>query len=356
MKELKSAVTIRSDCLYCPLCLQIDSYWGCSPNCPHCVFRRLNRTWGKELRKANPVKVYKRLMNGKLNRNPKSSLAFALHHQKTLRIGSKSDPYQPAEVKYKVTRGIIQVLIELDWSFVIQTRFTENLMRDEDVLAKAHDRGLLTLLPVISPGGEADWELLERRRTTPVNYRLRHIKQWIRRGWNVGVNGEPFIPGHHSLKQFEAMVKRLKKIGVRSYNTYNLHANDLVYKNLAELGLNVGRIYTYNQNSYWSRILMGLCNIAKEQGIILGSPDWFNVPKWWVEKANTCCGVDVPNPSRYNTHYFRLYKQKGKPPKAIARMLWEGIGDRQLGHDLVSGKNLKSKGLYDMSEGLGILK
>jgi DNA repair photolyase len=328
MKTYKAAPTVRGDCLRCPLCLQIDSYWGCTPNCYHCSFRRLNRTWGKKLRKADPEAIRKKLVNGLKNGNPRSSLAWALYHKKTIRIGSKSDPYQPAETKYRVTRRILEILIELKWSFVIWTHFTHNLAQDEGLLSRAHELGLLTLTPVVSPGGEADWEVLERKKTTPIPERLKLIRRWVRKGWNVGVNGEDFIPGYHTPKQFRDMVRRLKSIGVRSYNTYNLHGKDLVYKNLHAIGLDIMKIWTMNQDDQWRPIQRKLCAIAQDEGIILGCPDWVNTAPDWQERTNTCCGVNVPRPSKFNTHYFKRLWQKGYKPHDIITKTWEGIGDK----------------------------
>lgn len=344
------ALSIRGDCLYCPLCLQIDSYWGCEPDCPHCSFRRLNRTWGTDLRPADPEIIRRKLLNGLKNGNPRSSLAHALHLKKTIRIGSKSDPYQPAELKYRVTRRILEVLIELKWSFVIQTRFTHNLAQDEDLLSKSNELGLLTLCPVISPGAEKDWRVLECKQTTPVEDRLKHIKQWIKKGYNVGVNGEPFIPGYHTPKQFRAVICRLKSIGVRSYNTYNLHANDMVYKNLAMIGLNIGKIHTMNQDDQWRPIQQELCAIAKDEGIILGCPDWVHTGKNWEARANTCCGVNVPRPSKFNTHYFKRLRQKGQTPAQIIKATWEGIGNKDEAKIILNTRHSKDYKGYTMAD------
>jgi hypothetical protein len=54
---------------------------------------------------------------------------------------------------------------------------------------------------------------------------LRYFKS---QGCDIGVNGEPFIPGYHTIEQFETMMKRLKGYGIPSYNTYNLHFNAFV--------------------------------------------------------------------------------------------------------------------------------
>ena len=348
-KSYKAAVGVRGDCLYCPLSLSIDSYWNCLADCHHCYFRRLNRTWGQDLRPADPVAVRKQLQNGLKNPNPRSTLAWALHHKKTLRLGNHSDPYQDAEKEHRVTRGILKALIELGWTFVIQSRFLSNILLDRDLLEESHQRGLLHILPVISPGAEEDQEVLERGRTTPIPRRLRIIKRWIQKGYKVGVNGEPFIPGYHTPEQFRDILRRLREVGVRSYNTYNLHANDLVFKRFHSLGLDIEKIWRHNQDDKWRSLLQQLLAIAEEEGMVLGCPDFVNSGWDWEEKANTCCGIDVPNPSRFNTHIWkRILQDLDRPSKAsILKDTWEGIGDLEEGRLVLRGG---SQDFYTMKD------
>lgn len=336
-KVYKKAIGIRGDCLYCPLSLAIDSYWNCLVDCYHCYFRRLNYVWGEELRPACPNEVRKKLSNGLSNQNPKSSLAWALHQKKTLRVGNKSDPYQPIEMELRVTRQILRILIDLRWTFAIQTRFLHNLKMDEDLLTEAHSLNLLTLIPIISPGAEQDWKILERGRTTDIKSRLSILQKWVHKGWNIGVNGEPFIPGYHTVEQFRSIIQRIKSVGVVSYNTYNLHFNDYVAKRLHSIGVDIQKIWEMNQNKNWRRIQVQLCCVAEEEGIRLGCPDFVNTGKNWKERANTCCGVNVPNPSKFNTHWWKMFLQKGYSVDTVVSKTYEGIGDKRLAMKILRG-------------------
>ncbi len=336
-KTYGAAISIRGDCLNCPLPLSIDTYFNCLTDCHHCYSRRLNRTWGTDLRPADPDQVRKKLENGLKNKNPRSSLAWALYHKKTLRLGNRTDPYQDAEIEHKITRRVIKHLIDLEWTFVIQTKFLNNMLRDWDLLEKANDERLLTVMPVISPGGEYDWEVLERKRTSSIQIRLAVIKDMIEAGWNVGVNGEPFIPGLHTPTHFYLMIRRLKKVGVQSYNTYNLHLNDWNAKRMHSIGLDIEKIWRMNQDKNWAPIQKELCQIAQQEGMILGCPDFVNTGPEWVEQTNTCCGIQVPNPSKFNTHWWKKQLQKGHSPNKVLKQTWEGIGDEKLGESIVKG-------------------
>ena len=339
MKRYQSAIGVRGDSLYCPLPLSIDTYWNCEPDCYHCYSRRLNRVWGMDLRPADSDAIARKLYNGlHSHRNPRSSLAWALYHKKTLRVGNRSDPYQPAELKHQITHQVLHTLIDLKWTFIIQTRFTDNMSNDEDLILKAHSRGCITLLPVISPGGEWDRTVLEKGITPRIDDRLKTIKHYVQRGIPLGVGGEPFIPGLHTEQQFKDILKRLKAIGVGSYNTYNLHFNDHVAKQLVSIGLDIERIWYYNQDEQWRLILRRLCEIADRLGIVLGCPDFVNVPHSYIAKSNTCCGISVTNPSRFNTDTWRRLLMKGKKPGWVLKRTWEGIGSRKMGRKILFGK------------------
>jgi DNA repair photolyase len=291
-----------------------------------------------DLRPADTDLLERTLRNGLKNKNPKSSLASALSLKKTLRLGNRTDPYQDAEKELHVSRKIQQILIDLEWTYVIQTKFLSNMIDDEDIMEVAHTSDLVQIMPIITVGAEQDWELLERERTTPIPRRLRIMKHWIKRGYNVGVNGEPFIPGYHTPEQFRDILKRLKNVGVNSYNTYNLHFNDHVAKRLHEIGLDIEKIWWHNQDAQWRPILQQLLDISKEEEMVLGCPDFVNSGWDWKEQANTCCGINVPNPSWYNSHHWKRMSQKGILNEKIIDRTWEGIGDKETGEKIVYGE------------------
>ncbi len=340
----KNGLSIRGDSYYCPLSFSLDSYWNCEIECLHCYLRRLNRTWGKELRPTNPEALQKKLINGLQCKNPQSSLAWAIKNKNTIRFGNKSDPFQPAEKELKTSKKLMKVLIDLDWSFVIQTKCTELLMEYQGLIALAQVKNLIQIMPVISPGLEKDWEIFERKRTTNPIERIKHIRKYNQ----TGVNGEPFIPGYHTTKDFEDTLKLLKSYGIKSYNTYNLHLNDLVAKNIAELGLDIEKIWTMNKDQYWKPILQRLLRLADKYGIICGCPDFVNSGwKNW-EKANTCCGLQVPNPTKFNTHNWKLMKQLGKCNRFILESTWDGIGDKEMGKSIIEGTDKDRYTLKDI--------
>lgn len=347
MKLLKSGLTVRGDSVYCPLAFSLDSYWNCLTDCLHCYLRRLNQTWGQDLRPLDVEKFKKDLHNGIRNNNPQTPLAHCLSRKKTLRWGNKSDPFQLAERKHQIAKHVFPTLIQHKWTFVIQTMHTDVMMEYTDSILEANRDNLVTVMPIVSPGLDKDWEAFERKRTNPPRQRLHHLRQLMRRNVPCGVNGEPFIPGFHSPEDFEDTLKLLKSYGINRYNTYNFHLNAFVLKRLFHAGFDVEKIWFMNQDDQWKPILQQLLDLSKRYGIILGCPDFVNTGPDWVEKAGTCCGIDVPNPTTFNTHYWKRMAQEGKLPEEILNTTWDGSGEWKQAEAIVRGEKSEFYTLAD---------
>jgi len=356
MKLLKNSLLIRGDSVTCPLAFSLDTYSNCEADCVACHFRRLNYVWDKSLRPMDVEHFKRTLANGVKNNNPKSPLAWAMYHRKTLRFGNKADPFQEAELKFKVSKEALLTLKSYQWPVVIETKFTHILREYEYLLwdMKSH----LHIMPIISPGFLDDWEILERKATTRPDIRLEHLSFWAKRGIRVGVNGEPFIPGYHTVEQFEDMLKLLKHYKIPSYNVYNLHLNEFVAKRLHQEGIDIEKIWEANKDENWKPVLQQLIDLAKKYGIILGCPDFVNSGNY-VEASNTCCGVDVDNPCRWNVIMMKkLLLIKGVPFEEAAKMCWDGVGNYEEGMNAFLGKdsnkyNLRDCGIMIEEKGLG---
>lgn len=346
-KLLKSGLGIRGDSLYCPLSFSLDTYGNCLTYCRHCYFRRLNRTWGSDLKPLDIDNFRKTLENGLKNTSPRSPISHAINNRNTLRVGNKADPYQTVEKEKRITRKALQILKKYHWDVVIQTRFTENLEADEDIFIPMK----ASIMPIISPGLDRDWEILEKGETTSPMMRIRYAVKLIRKNINVGINGEPFIPGFHTVKEFEDIIKILKKCKIKSYNTYNLHLNDLVAKNFHSIGLDIEKIWYMNQDAQWKKILVQLIEIAKKHDIILGCPDFVNSGSY-QEEVNTCCGLNVKKPTTFNVIYWKRNMPKHFDPEVSPEKIfedsWDGVGNYEEGKKLFEGRNEKMYSLKDI--------
>lgn len=346
-KLMQTGLTLRGDFYYCPLALQLSTYWNCEATCAHCYLRRLNRTWGQDLRPLDPAVLRKQVKSDAEGREPRSPLAWAIRNRQTVYLGAKSDPYQPAELTHRSTRAALRILLKAGFSVVIATMFTEHLEDDRALLEDYRDQ--VTIMPIVSPGLERDWNVLERQKTTNPVHRLEHGAEWQARGFNVGINGEPFIPGFHTIDEFDHVITLLRILGLKSYNTYNLHLNDWNLKELYAVGADIERIAQENLDAFWYPVQQKLIQIAQSQGIILGCPDFVNSGSYdWG--TNTCCGMNVPNPIRFNLIHWKKLAAKGVPEESILSSTFEGVGELEYGRQLLQGKVPELLSLKDIRE------
>ncbi len=108
-------------------------------------------------------------------------------------IGAATDPYQPVEGRYRLTRGCIEALGEAANPFGIITR-GPMIVRDVDVLqeaARRADVGVTFSVPTLD---EQVWRTTEPG-TAPPRQRLRALKTLVDAGIRANVGMAPILPG-----------------------------------------------------------------------------------------------------------------------------------------------------------------
>jgi DNA repair photolyase len=125
-------------------------------------------------------------------------------------IGTATDPYQPAERRFRVTRSVLEVLAEFDGLRVTIITKSPLVTRDIDLLVRiAHRSRLSVHVSLIS----VDRELarrIEPRAPTP-EARLRGIARLRANGIEVGVNVMPVLPGiTDGPEALDALVRAVK--------------------------------------------------------------------------------------------------------------------------------------------------
>ena len=168
----------------------LNPYMGCVHRCTFCYVlafeRRADRPsddrYGTSIRvKTNVAEVLRR------------ELARPSWRRETVVLGAATDPYQPAEGRYKLTRACIEVLGSAGNEFGIITR-GPMIVRDVDVLVEASKRakvGVTFSIPTLDP---EIWRRTEPG-TAPPRQRLRALEQLVGAGVKVGVGMAPILPG-----------------------------------------------------------------------------------------------------------------------------------------------------------------
>jgi DNA repair photolyase len=112
----------------------------------------------------------------------------------SLVIGTATDPYQPAERTFRVTRSVLEVLAEARRLRLVIITKSSLVTRDIDLLQRIAARSRLTIhLSLIT----LDRELarrIEPRAPTPES-RLRALRRLREAGIDAGVNIMPVLPG-----------------------------------------------------------------------------------------------------------------------------------------------------------------
>jgi DNA repair photolyase len=168
----------------------LNPYMGCAHRCAFCYVRGFERRadrpsdarYGTSVRvKVNVVQVLR------------AELARPGWRRETVAIGAATDPYQPAEARYRLTRGCIEALGAARTPISLITR-GPLVVRDRDVLADAARRADVTVSVSIATLDPALSDTLEPG-VAPPRQRLRAIRQLTDSGIAAGVALAPVLPG-----------------------------------------------------------------------------------------------------------------------------------------------------------------
>jgi DNA repair photolyase len=137
-------------------------------------------------------------------------------------MGTNTDPYQRCEGKYRLTRGLVEVLAEHANPFSILTKSTL-VLRDVDLLADAARRTDVRVNLSIGTLDEDVWRATEPGTPHPAR-RVRAVEALNRAGVPCGVLVAPILPDlSDSPEQLDKVVKACVDAGARSISTTLLH-------------------------------------------------------------------------------------------------------------------------------------
>jgi len=177
----------------------INPYRGCEFACKYCYARYTHEYMeldGSEFER----KIYVKKDAGPL-------LAWDVTHKYSyesegsggarpdhIAIGTATDPYQPAEREYGVTRSCLEELAKREGLSVSIITKSNQIVRDIDVLQRIAERSNLGIDITITTLRPGLTRLLEPRAPRP-DLRLAAVKQLREAGLAVGLSASPLIPG-----------------------------------------------------------------------------------------------------------------------------------------------------------------
>ncbi len=173
-----------------PFAWSLNPYMGCAHRCTFCYVRafeaRADRPfddrYGASIRvKTNVAEVLRR------------ELARPSWRGEAIAIGAATDPYQPAEGRYRLTRACIEALAEAENPFSLITR-GPLVVRDADVLAEAARRADVSVTFSVPTLDTEIWRRTEPG-TAPPRQRLRALSVLVEAGIRASVGMAPILPG-----------------------------------------------------------------------------------------------------------------------------------------------------------------
>jgi len=187
----------------------LNPYMGCVHRCTFCYVRAFERRadrpsderYGTSIRvKTNVADVLRR------------ELARPSWRNDGVVIGAATDPYQPAEGRYRLTRACLEVLRSASTPFSIITR-GPLIVRDVELLAEASRRAPVAVTFSVPTVDDDVWRTTEPG-TAPPRQRLRALKRLVEAGVRASVGMAPLLPGlsdHPS--QIERVVDAAREAG-----------------------------------------------------------------------------------------------------------------------------------------------
>jgi DNA repair photolyase len=209
--QIQRARTIisRNDSPDIPFTQSINPYQGCEHGCIYCY--------------ARPTHAYLDLSPGldfetKLFAKPnaaellRAELAKPGYRCDPIALGTNTDPYQPIEREWKITRSVIEVLAQCDHPLTITTKGAL-IERDIDLLAPLAAKGLARVFISIPTLDRELARKLDPRAAAP-HRRLALVKLLAEAAVPVGVNVAPVIP-QLTDRELEAILEAAAAAGAR---------------------------------------------------------------------------------------------------------------------------------------------
>jgi DNA repair photolyase len=231
----------------------LNPYRGCEHKCAYCyvpnVLRIDRKSWGEfvEVRKNMPFVLKKELKNKKKG---------------IVGISTVTDPYQPIENKFKLTRYCLEQLLIYDFPICIQTK-SDLVLRDIDLISRFSESELIISIGTLN---DNERKILEPNATSITN-RLNALKKISDEGIHTTIFFGPYYPTV-KIEDLENIIDVFYEYGAKGVivDKFNLKPGILEVLEKAF----PGNKELIKDNSYFKKILektIKLCEKKKIKGV-----------------------------------------------------------------------------------------
>jgi DNA repair photolyase len=210
----------KCDSARVPFDWTINPYRGCEFGCVYCYARYTHEYMeldGGEFERKIFVKkdaapLLAHDVSHKYSYTSESSGGEKPEH---IAIGTATDPYQPAEREYGVTRACLEELSKREGLSISVITKSNQIVRDIDLFKKIAERSELSLNITITTLRTRLARLLEPRAPRP-DLRVAAVRQLRKAGLRVGVSASPLIPGITDREgELEAVAEAVHEAGAQ---------------------------------------------------------------------------------------------------------------------------------------------
>ncbi len=202
----------------------INAYRGCSHACTYCFARPTHEYLGLDGWGDFDSRIVVKTNAVALARHEMAPARWAGH---LIAMGTNTDPYQPAEGKYRLTRGILEVMSDYGNPTSILTK-SPLVLRDIDVLAELGERTEVRVDFSVGTLDEEVWKATEPGTPHP-RRRIDAVRRLRDAGIRSGVLMGPILPGlSDAPEQIAAVVDAAADAGAVSIGGIPLHLRGMV--------------------------------------------------------------------------------------------------------------------------------
>lgn len=187
----------------------INPYRGCEHGCSYCFARPTHAYQGLSSGLDFETKIFAKPSAPELL---EKELRAPNYQAQTIAIGSNTDPYQPVERRFRIMRGILEVLNRANHPVGIVTK-SALVTRDIDILSQMADRQLVKVAISITTLDPRLARRMEPRAASP-SKRLETVRKLSEAGIPVSVLVAPIIPAIND-HEIEAILKAAHEAGAR---------------------------------------------------------------------------------------------------------------------------------------------
>jgi DNA repair photolyase len=193
-----------------PFTWTINPYRGCEFGCHYCYARYTHEFLELPDSRDFEEKIYAKgraaeLLRQELRRHPEGEIA----------IGTATDPYQPAERRFGVTRSLLEVFAGVRGRVLSITTKSDLIRRDVELLREVARRNVLHLNITVTTLDADLARKLEPRAPRP-DLRMEGVAELAAAGLSVGVFLNPILPGlTDGVTNLDSVAGAAKRAGAR---------------------------------------------------------------------------------------------------------------------------------------------